>query len=124
RLQRKVDITAVQVERTQFLQVSGQALTGILVIALDEGPEMRRPELEALQYFIIRINRVADDIDIADARRLALIDIDLQLNTVTRQGYDFAIDAGAVTALGHVLALQLGRNALKRGTTKHFALRQ
>src|SRR5690554_4554831 len=85
---------------------------------------MRRPEFKAFQDFLIGIKGIADNIDIADARWLAFIDIDLQLDPITRQWHHFTVDAGAVTTLGYVLALQLRGNTLERGTAKYFTLRQ
>src|SRR5690606_16547956 len=124
RFQRKVDVTTVQVEGAKFLKISRQALARILVVTLDERPEMRWPKLETLEYLFVGEKRVANDIDIADARRLAFVDIDLQLDPVARQRHHLAVDAGAITALGHILALQFRGNAFQGRAPEYLALGQ
>ena len=121
---REVDIAAIQVIGTQTFQITGQTLAGILVVALDERPEVRGTELEVLQQLFVTEHGVADHVDVADARGLAFVNLDVQRHPVTRQRHHLGADVGAVAALGDVLALQLPGDRLQRGALEHLALRQ
>ena len=120
----KVDVATVQIVGAQTLQITAQFLPGILVIALDKGPEPGGIQLKILEQFFIVEQIITDDIDIANARRLAFIDLDFQGYPVTRQRHGLGLDICAIAALADVLALQLTGNGLQGGPLKHLAFGQ
>ncbi len=119
-----VDITTVQIVRTQAFQVARQLLTGILVITLEERSEVFLLQFKQAQQLFIVINGVADNVDVANRRNRSFLDVDFNGYTVTWLLNDFCFNLRGVTALGHILALQLVTHTFQGGLLKNLAFGQ
>ncbi len=119
-----VDIAAVQVVRTQTLEVTGKLFAGVLVVV----PEKRQPvgslELEKVGQVVFGKNRVTHDVDVLNGCDRAFVDLDFKTHAVTRLWLDLGIDRGRVTTLGNVLALQLVTHTFERSALEDFTLGQ
>jgi len=119
-----VDIAAVQIVGAQPLQITGQLLAGILVVVLEERQPVAGLQLEQVDQLLVSEYRVTHHVDVLDGRHAAFVDSDLQGHTVARLGNHFCLDLRRITALGHILALQLVAHALQRGTLEDLTLGQ
>ena len=66
----------------------------------------------------------ADDVDVADARGLAFLDVDADGHPIAGQLLHLGVDGGAVAALGDVLALKLQTDPLQGRLLEYLALAQ
>ena len=72
----EVRVAAIHVVRAQLLQVARQRFARVAIVLLVPGQPVRRLQLELLEHLLVRERRVADDVDLADARALAFVDVD------------------------------------------------
>src|SRR5690554_76885 len=119
-----IDITPVQIVRTQTFKVTGKLFTRILVIALEERSEVSFLQFKQSGQLFVAENRIANDIDVTDRSHRAFLDINLDTHTITRLLDNFGINMYGLTALGHILALQLVAYPLKRRLLKDLTLGQ
>ncbi|MNQ37791.1 hypothetical protein D3C85_513450 [compost metagenome] len=119
-----VDVAAVQVVGAQALQVTGELLAGVLVVVLEERQPVGGLELEQVDQVFIGEDGVAHHVDVLDGRHRAFVDVDLQRHAVARLRDHFGLDLGGITALGHVLALQLVSHAFEGRALEDLAFGQ
>ncbi len=66
----EVRVTAVHVPGADLLEVAFQLLARVLVVTAVERQPVARVQFESAEQFLVRKALVADDVDLADARRL------------------------------------------------------
>ena len=100
---REVGVAAVHVVRAQCLQVAGQRVLGIAVVLPIPGQPVRRAQLQLAQQLVLGEAGVADDVDLLDARPLALVDVDRDLDLVVRHFLGLGVDRHRVLAAREIL---------------------
>ena len=116
----ELQVAAVHVEGCQGLQVTGELLATVLVVAGDEGEPAGGLELEQVGQLLVVKHLVADDVDVFDGGHGAFIHIDVDGHAIARLRQHFGIDVGIVATLLHVLALQFELHALQGGTLEYL----
>ncbi|MEZ5459858.1 MAG: hypothetical protein R3E65_11305 [Steroidobacteraceae bacterium] len=120
----EIRVAAIHVVGAQFLQVALQRFTGVAVVLLVPGKPVRRFQLEVLEDVVLAEAGIADDIDLANARPLAFLDVDLDLDAVAGHVLHGGVDAHGVLAARVVLVRQELADVLQHGTIEGLAGRQ
>ena len=120
----ELHVAAVLVVRLDLLQISLQLFAGVLVLAANEGKQRWMLEFEFRQQFRVRENGGADEVDVAYAGALALVDVDLHVHTVAGQFLHARFDEGAVAALGEIGAGEFRADSFQRGLFENLAFAQ
>ena len=94
----EIRVTAIEVVGAELLQVALQGFARIAVVLADEGQPVRRLQFKVLFQFLVGEQLIAHDVDLADARAVALFDVDHHVHLVVGQPGDVHIDVGAVLA--------------------------
>ena len=87
-----------------------------------KGEPGRVLEFERLEQFRLLELRRPDDVDVAHARTLAFVDLDLDLHPVAREFLHLGFDAGVVAPLGDVLLAQANAHKFKCRLLEDLAL--
>ena len=119
-----MDIAAIEVVGTQTFKVTGELLTGILVVILEERQPVGGFQLEQATEVFLREHAIANDVDVLNRRHRPFVDIDLQCHAVTRLRYDFGVDGGRIAALGNILPLQLVTHTFQSRALENLAFGQ
>lgn len=122
RVDREIDVTVIEVERTQRFEVARQLLFRILVVLGEPAQPVRRAEVEQLEDLFVGKSLVADDVDLLDARRFAFDDGERDLDGLVVDVDHFVVDAHAVLTVGVVLALEFLQDLVELGLVEDLAL--
>jgi hypothetical protein len=82
RIQAEVDVATVEVPGIELLDVAGQLLARVLVVALVPGQPVAGVRFPALGDVLLGEGLVADQVDVADLRGLAFLDVEGQVDAV------------------------------------------
>ena len=122
RLHGELQVTPIQVPGLQSLQVCGEFLPGVLVIAAQPGEPAGGFLLKGFQQLLFTEFVITDNIDMADPGHIALVDIDIDRNPVARQLFHLGFNQCTVTALGNILALKLLGHTLEDHLAENLSL--
>ena len=124
RIDGEIDVAAVEVERGQALEVAGHLLARILVILrVPRGP-VAGVGLEIVADLLRLEGLVADDVQVLDARRLALDDVDGHFDAVAVEVDHGRLHRNVVLAAVVVLAGQFLLHGIELEAVEGFAFGQ
>ncbi|TLD44349.1 MAG: hypothetical protein FAZ92_03390 [Accumulibacter sp.] len=114
RLDAEFEIAAIQVVRAQRLEVRRQLLPRVLVVLGVPADPATRLLLHDGQQVLLANGIGADDVDLPDARRLTLVDGEVDRHPVALEWCDGRRDRHRVPAARQILPLQLLLGLLQR----------
>ena len=109
---------AVHIERAQLLEIAFERFPRVAVVVADERQPVARGELEVGDDLVFFERRVADDVDLANLRAIALLDLDRDPHAVVLEVLDRRRDlrrvlAAPVVLLGQRLCELIERRAIE-----------
>src|SRR6185437_6715288 len=102
RFDHAVRVAPVHVEGAEPFPIALERLARVAIARAPEIEPVRRLELEAFAQLLLGEGLVADDVDLADLRPLALADLDLEFDLIARGLLDGRVDPHAVLPLTEV----------------------
>ena len=118
RLDVELEEASIQIIRTQRFQICRQFLFRILIVLGVPADPVRRLQLEQFKQFLFLVRRGTDQIDLADHRRIALVDGEIDGHAITLQRRHRRRHRHRVFAAGQVLPLELLFGALQHAPVK------
>ena len=119
-----VRVAAIQVVRTQLLDVARELFARVTIVLLVPGQPVRRLQLEALEQVVVAERFVADDVDLPDLRTLAFDDVDRDLDAVAGDFLDLGFDLHRVLAAREVLVGEKALHFVERRLVERLAARE
>ncbi len=117
----EVGVAAIHVVVAQLLEVALQGLARVAVVLLVPGLPVRRLQLERIQHFLLFESAIADEVDLADLRALAFLDLDLDLHPVAGLLLNLRIHAHGVFSAAVVLVCQVLGDIFEHRAVKRLA---
>ena len=119
-----VRVAAIEVVRAQLLDVARELFARVAVVLLVPGQPVGRLQLEAFEQVFVAESLVADDVDLADLRALALDDVDRDLHAIAGDLLDLGVDHHAVLAAREILVGEEALDFVERRLVEGLAPRE
>src|SRR5690606_610867 len=124
RLDRELEIAAIEIERAQCFEVARELLARILVVLRIPGEPAGRGQPHLVEQLLLAVCPASDEADRRDARVRALLDRERDADAIALERRNRRRDLYAVLAAREVLALELLLGALEHGAIEDARLGQ
>ena len=118
----EVDVAAVQIELVELFEVAGELFARVLIVAAVPAQPVALVRFPAFAQILFLEFLVADEVDVADARGLAFLDVDGHVDAVAVEAGDGGIDLDVVFAAVVVSAVEFEGHAVQRKTVVGLTL--